>query len=121
MLLNFQDVPLREVAADVSEIKPIGMAVGNDVELGVYSYLSALNAEWMASGSELPILQCESENKETAPVGRCRGWSECFRDHRGWSRLVERVDAADQSQSQSTSSASSVSRLGLPGLQFEST
>ncbi len=40
---------------------------------------------------------------------------------RGSSRPVERVVAADQAQSQSTSSASSVSGFGLPGLQFEST
>lgn len=36
-------------------------------------------------------------------------------------QVVEQVVAADQPQSQSTSSAFSVSGFALPGLQFEST
>ena len=64
--VNFQDPPYREVASDVTKSKPIGFAVSTDIGAGVYSYLSALSAEWMASGSNSPILQWERENKETA-------------------------------------------------------
>ncbi len=64
--VDFQDPPYREVAADVAQSKPIGIAVSSDIEAGVYSYLTALSAEWMASGSNSPILQWEAENKETA-------------------------------------------------------
>ena len=56
----FTDPTLVEVAADPSMNDPIGIAVSERLPIGAYSYVSAVSAQWMATGSASDLLKWEA-------------------------------------------------------------
>lgn len=64
--IDFSDPTLVEVAHDAAKNDPIGIAVSFDLEIGAYSYLTSLSAEWMAKGAASPILTWEKRYQGSA-------------------------------------------------------